>query len=239
MSFNKKSSIVILTGAGISAESGIATFRGTDGTWENQRLEDVATPQAFLKNRQRVYQFYNERRRLAHLAQPNSAHLALSKLEAHCEGKFLLVTQNVDDLHEKAGSRQIVHMHGSLNSALCLSCGARGVWQGDMDSSSSCPSCHIKGNLRPDIVWFGEMPYQMQAIENALSSCDLFISIGTSGQVYPAAQFVVLAQASGAECIELNMDPNEAYSSIFHEVIIGPASEIVPTFVQSLLSKNF
>lgn len=238
MSFNKKSSIVILTGSGISAESGIATFRGADGTWENQRLKDVATPHAFLKNRQRVYQFYNERRRQAQLAQPNSAHRALSELEAHVKGRFLLVTQNVDDLHEKAGSQQIAHMHGSLNSALCLSCGMRGVWQGDMDDTSCCPSCHT-GRLRPDIVWFGEMPYEMQSIENALSSCDIFISIGTSGRVYPAAGFVELAQASGAECVELNIDPDEAYSSAFDKVIIGPASEVVPTFVQTLLSENF
>lgn len=225
--------IVILTGAGISAESGVATFRGPDGLWEGHRIEDVATPEAFARDPALVQAFYDARRaRLADVA-PNPAHLALGRLDAAWPGELLIVTQNVDDLHERGGARRLLHMHGELRSARCTACGARHRWDGPLRHNPPCPSCGAP-RLRPDIVWFGEMPYGMDRILRALAACDLFVAIGTSGQVYPAAGFVETARAAGAHTIELNLDPS-AMSGRFHENRLGPAGTLVPALVEELL----
>ncbi|UYL07462.1 NAD-dependent protein deacylase [Bdellovibrio sp. SKB1291214] len=228
--------IVILTGAGISAESGIRTFRDQDGLWENHRIEDVATPEAFHRNPELVQRFYNARR--AQLkdptVQPNAAHLALAELEHAWEGQFLLVTQNVDNLHRKAGSQNLLHMHGKLDQIRCLSCEETIVWTEDLEVNESCPQCGIKGALRPDIVWFGEMPHHMDEIYHALENADYFISIGTSGNVYPAAGFVQLAWK--ARKIEINVKDTEI-SRAFQEHLIGPASVEVPKLVRKILGE--
>lgn len=226
--------LVILTGAGISAESGIRTFRDANGLWENHRIEDVATPEAFAKNPKLVHEFYNLRRRQLKdpQVQPNLAHLALAQLEREWEGDFLLVTQNVDDLHERAGSKKLLHMHGSLRKVLCLSCDDRFPWMDDLSLEDKCPGCKAQGKLRPDIVWFGEMPYHMDLILEALHSCELFISIGTSGKVYPAAGFA--SQAWKAHKIEVNLQESDI-SSDFREHRVGPAGVQVPALVKDLL----
>ncbi|MGE4411410.1 MAG: NAD-dependent deacylase [Sphingobium sp.] len=226
-------SIVILTGAGISAESGLATFRGPGGLWEGHRVEDVCTPQALARNPALVHRFYDERRAKLAEVEPNPAHRALARLERGWAGELLLVTQNVDDLHERGGCGQVLHMHGELNSALCASCGAARPWQGSLPPGSVCPVCGAPA-LRPDIVFFGEMPYQMDRIDAALRKCDLFVSIGTSGAVYPAAGFVQTARYVGADTLELNLDPS-AGSIYFHESRMGPAGELVPEWVEELL----
>lgn len=225
--------IVVLTGAGISAESGVPTFRGPDGLWEGHRVEDVATPEAFARDPALVRSFYDQRRAALAGVHPNPAHLALARLDDQWEGSFLLVTQNVDDLHERAGAMRLLHMHGELLSALCLACGGRSYWDGPLDPEATCPDCGAKGRLRPDIVWFGEMPYHMEEIEDALLSADLFIAIGTSGQVYPAAGFVDMARAAGAHTIEINMEPT---SSRFDAHRTGPAGTLVPRLVDELLA---
>lgn len=222
--------IVVLTGAGISAESGLRTFRAGDGLWEEHRLEDVATPEAYASDPALVHRFYNARRSAASQAQPNAAHHALAALQRQHE--LTLVTQNVDDLHERAGSTQLIHMHGELAQALCASCGHRWSSPAEMDVTTTCPSCR-KATARPDIVWFGEMPYHMENIWEALENAEIFAAIGTSGQVYPAAGFVQQARRNGAHCIELNLDPT-AVSRDFHEHIIGPATETVPEWVKEL-----
>ena len=231
----KYRSIVVLTGAGISAESGIPTFRGSDGLWEGHRVEDVATPEAFARDPELVLQFYNMRRAALKTVEPNPAHQALAKLEDAFDGDLLIVTQNVDDLHERAGSRNVLHMHGELKKAWCLGCDGRARWEDDILETSRCPHCAREGRLRPDIVWFGEMPYQMERIDAALSACDLFVSIGTSGNVYPAAGFVALVRHYGrAHTLELNLDPSEG-SRLFAETRHGPASKLVPAFVDEVL----
>jgi NAD-dependent deacetylase len=227
-------SIVILTGAGVSAESGLATFRGADGLWEGHRVEDVATPQAFAREPELVHKFYNARRAQLAAVEPNEAHRALARLDAEWPGELLLVTQNVDDLHERAGSKRLIHMHGQNKQAWCLGCDARVAWDSPMDSGSECRGCGEVGRVRPDIVWFGEMPYEMDRIEDALRECDLFASIGTSGAVYPAAGFVQTARYCGARTIEMNLEPSQG-SIFFDEVRIGAASELVPTWVDQLL----
>ncbi|WP_417621080.1 NAD-dependent deacylase [Parasphingorhabdus sp.] len=226
--------IVILTGAGISAESGVATFRGPDGLWEGHRVEDVATPEAFFRDPALVQKFYDERRAKLRTVHPNAAHQALAKLDAAWPGDLLLVTQNVDDLHDRAGSKHLLHMHGELNSAWCLACDARSPFDGVMATEPPCPQCGQPGCLRPDIVWFGEMPYQMERIEQALARCDLFVSIGTSGAVYPAAGFVQTARHYGARTLEMNLDPSEG-SFHFHESRMGRAGELVPDWVEEIL----
>ena len=228
------SRIVILTGAGISAESGVPTFRGPDGLWEGHRLEDVATPQAFRRNPDLVQRFYNARRAALTNVQPNAAHRALARLDAAWPGDLLLVTQNVDDLHERGGSRRLRHMHGELLRAACTACGASRPWPGDLGPESACPQCH-RPALRPDIVWFGEMPYHMAEIDRAIAECDLFVSIGTSGAVYPAAGFVSQARAAGARTLEINLDPS-AGTPMFDEARHGPAGTLVPAFVDALLA---
>lgn len=226
-------SLVILTGAGISAESGLATFRGPGGLWEGHRVEDVCTPQALARDPDLVHRFYDERRARLEEVQPNPAHRALARLEAEWTGELLLVTQNVDDLHERGGAAQVLHMHGELTSALCARCGERWRWSASLPPGSICGQCGAAA-LRPDIVFFGEMPYEMERIDDALRGCDLFVSIGTSGAVYPAAGFVQTARYVGARTVELNLDPS-AGSDWFHESRLGPASELVPAFVDELL----
>ena len=222
----------MLTGAGVSAESGVPTFRDADGLWEGHRVEDVATPEAYDVAPTRVHRFYDERRRHLARVEPNPAHRALAELEARLGDDFLLVTQNVDDLHERAGSERVLHMHGQLRSALCRACGRRTEWTGDLVGWPPCPSCgHTE--LRPDVVWFGEMPYEMDRIFAALDQADLFVSIGTSGAVYPAAGFVQWAAAAGARTLELNLDPSEG-TAYFDEARHGPAGELVPAWVAEL-----
>lgn len=226
---------MILTGAGISAESGVATFRGPDGLWEGHRVEDVATPEAFARDSALVQKFYDERRAKLQTVHPNAAHIALAKLDEKWPGDLLLVTQNVDDLHDRAGSRRLLHMHGELSSAWCLACDGRSHFEGKMALDPACPKCGQSGFLRPDIVWFGEMPYQMERIELALTQCDLFVSIGTSGAVYPAAGFVQSARHYGAQTLEMNLDPSEG-SLYFHESRMGRAGELVPAWVEDVLA---
>ncbi|MEO0589782.1 MAG: NAD-dependent deacylase [Pseudomonadota bacterium] len=229
----KPESIVILTGAGISAESGIDTFRDAGGLWEKHSVYDIATPEGFARNPDMVLRFYDERRAALAKVEPNPAHMALARLEAEFGGELLLVTQNVDDLHERGGSTNALHMHGELKSALCTSCGTRSPWEGTMRDAPPCPVCQAP-TLRPDVVWFGEMPYQMGRIEEALARCDLFVSIGTSGAVYPAAGFVSQAKAYGARTLELNLEPSEG-TAIFHEARHGPAGQLVPEWVDEVL----
>lgn len=225
--------IVILTGAGLSAESGISTFRDADGIWAKYDYRRVATPEGFARDPVLVHEFYNMRRRDHANARPNAAHMALARLEREHQG-VLIVTQNVDALQEAAGSTRLIHMHGELLSALCAQCAARHPWTGDLDLETTCPACHRRGAMRPNVVWFGEMPYQMEAIGEALAACDLFVSIGTSGNVYPASGFVSEARANGAHTVELNLEPS-AGTGLFHQSINGRATEIVPRFVDHLL----
>ena len=227
--------IVILTGAGISAESGLGTFRDEGGLWAQHRIEDVATPEGFARDPDLVHRFYNARRDQAAKAEPNAAHVALAELERSLDGDLLIVTQNVDSLHEKAGSQAVLHMHGQLNRALCAACDHRWDAPLAMHKSDSCPACGQQ-ETRPDIVWFGEIPYQMEKIAEALSQADVFVSIGTSGEVYPAANFVAEADHFGAHTVELNLEPS-AGASRFAECRFGPASEIVPTWVADELAR--
>lgn len=227
--------IVVLTGAGISAESGLATFRGPDGLWEGHRVEDVATPEAFRHDPALVHAFYDARRARLDEVEPNPAHLALARLEAGWPGEFLVVTQNVDDLHERAGQKRLLHMHGRLTSGLCLACDERFSWHGPMGESASCPLCQVSGQVRPDIVWFGEMPYELERIDEALMRCDLFVSIGTSGAFYPAAGFVQTARYRGARTLEINLEPSQG-SIFFDERRYGSASIEVPRWVDGLLA---
>lgn len=230
--------IVVLTGAGVSADSGVPTFRAADGLWEGHLVEDVATPEAYVRNPHLVQAFYDARRAALASVVPNAAHIALVGLEQSLPGDFLLVTQNVDDLHERAGSERLIHMHGELRRAWCTECDARSPWEGPMGDRDLCPACRKNGRLRPDIVWFGEMPYQMDRIETALRECDLFVSIGTSGAVYPAAGFVQTARYVGAYCVELNLEPSQG-SALFHETRLGRAADLVPAFVAELLDGQF
>ena len=233
--------IVILTGAGISAESGISTFRDKDGIWSKVNVEDVATPQAFARNPRRVLEFYNMRRNLGAGAKPNAAHVALARLESeHMDrngGQVVVVTQNVDPLHELAGTRNLIHMHGEYCKTLCNYCQVRHPWGIDappLEAGAACASCGETGGVRPDIVWFGEMPYHMERIYEELAGADLFLSIGTSGNVYPAAGFVAEARSNGAHTVELNLEPSEG-ASLFHEAHHGPATKVVPMFVDRIL----
>jgi NAD-dependent deacetylase len=227
--------IVVLTGAGVSAESGLATFRGPEGLWEGHRVEDVCTPEAFARDPALVRRFYDERRAQRSVVEPNIAHLALARLDANWPGDFLIVTQNVDDLHERAGAKRLIHMHGELSSGWCLACDERFAWDGPMGEGARCPRCHASGAVRPDIVWFGEMPYEMERIEEAIRCADLFVSIGTSGAVYPAAGFVQTARYCGARTLEMNLEPSLG-SILFDESRTGPAGALVPEWVDELLS---
>jgi len=227
-------SIVILTGAGISAESGLPTFRAADGLWEGHRIEDVATPEAFARDPALVQQFYNLRRAALKTVQPNAAHLALARLQQEWPGRVTLITQNVDDLHERAGSPQVLHMHGELLSARCLACEKALLWAADLGPDSVCRRCRETGKLRPNIVWFGELPYYMEEIYTALARADLFVAIGTSGKVYPAAGFVTSARLAGARTLEFNVQTSDV-SDAFDQQRIGPASIEVPRWAQEML----
>ncbi|WP_121257206.1 NAD-dependent deacylase [Nocardioides ferulae] len=226
--------IVVLTGAGISAESGVPTFRDAGGLWEGHQVEDVATPEAFAAQPHVVHSFYDARRAALRDVAPNDAHRALARLEAAVGDDLLVVTQNVDDLHERSGSRRVVHMHGELRAARCLACGVRQPWLDPLSHLPPCPRCGAAA-LRPDVVWFGEVPYDMDRIEEALGEADLFVSIGTSGAVYPAAGSVRLAAAYGARTLELNLEPSVG-SSMFDEARQGPATRLVPAWVAEVLS---
>lgn len=236
--------IVILTGAGISQESGLATFRDAGGLWEGVRVEDVATPRAFQRNPGMVYEFYNMRRRQLTEGgvEPNAAHRALAELERKSRDAVLVVTQNVDDLHERAGTKNLLHMHGELLKARCVTCGRVMPWAGDLTGLDACPACGPvpgaetgkAGRMRPHIVWFEEMPLYMPEIEQALARCTTFVSIGTSGNVYPAAGFAVQARAAGARVIELNREPS-LNARHFHDGRYGPATRIVSEWAAECL----
>lgn len=233
--------IVILTGAGISKESGLDTFRCADGIWNRVSLEDVATPEGFARNPVLVHEFYNARRaQLLHPdIQPNAAHEALARLEIEWPGDVLLVTQNIDDLHERAGSRNLLHMHGELKRARCQSCALALDWLDDLTVDHACPACGRTAALRPHVVWFGEMPLDMERIYKALDHCQLFLSVGTSGNVYPAAGFVShVRMYTRAHTVELNLEPSSG-ATIFAEKIYGPATEVVPAFVEKVLSSGW
>lgn len=235
----KQPRVVVLTGAGISAESGIKTFRASDGLWENHRIEDVATPEGFRHNPELVQRFYNKRRAqlLEPQIQPNAAHLALAQLESALGDNFLLVTQNVDNLHERAGSKRLLHMHGELLKARCIRTGQIFPFDGEINAETVCACCQKTGALRPHIVWFGEIPLYMDEIECAISQCNFFLSIGTSGAVYPAAGFVQLARYAGAKTIEINLEA-AANQSVFETHIYGMASQMVPEWVNEFLNQN-
>lgn len=225
--------IVILTGAGISAESGIDTFRGGGGLWEQHRVEDVATPEAFARDPDLVLRFYDMRRAAIQEKEPNAAHFALAELDKRWSGELLIVTQNVDDLHERGGARRVLHMHGEHLNAWCTSCDVRSRWTGPLIDRPPCPICQAP-TLRPDVVWFGEMPYRMGEIYGALREADLFVSIGTSGAVYPAAGLVRNARELGVQTLELNLERSQG-SQWFHETRLGPATEVVPAWVEEIL----
>ncbi|MGH6787716.1 MAG: NAD-dependent deacylase [Novosphingobium sp.] len=228
--------IVILTGAGVSAESGIDTFRSTGGLWEQHRVEDVATPEAFERDPELVLRFYDMRRAAIQEKQPNAAHEALARLDAEWAGELLIVTQNVDDLHERAGARRVLHMHGEHLNAWCTACDVRTRWTAPLIERPPCPVCRSR-SLRPDVVWFGEMPYRMDEIYAALRGADLFVSIGTSGAVHPAAGFVRDARELGARTLELNLERSQG-SAWFHESRLGSAGELVPAWVAEMLVRS-
>ena len=229
-------SIVILTGAGISAESGLATFRDSNGLWEKHDPMQIATPEAFRRDPDLVYRFYNERRAQLRAVQPNAAHTALARLQQHFPGDVFLVTQNVDDLHERGGSKQTCHMHGELNNMVCEACSVPQAAPASFDGNSSCPLCAVRGRLRPDVVWFGEIPYHMDMIYRRLCECDLFIAVGTSGLVYPAAGFVQEALAAGAQTLEINKELSNV-SGVFRHHRQGAATTEVVALVEELLSE--
>lgn len=236
---NRVKSIVVLTGAGISAESGIKTFRADDGLWEDHRIEDVATPEAFERDPWLVQKFYNERRRpiLNHQVQANAAHIALAKLEREFNGQLLLVTQNIDNLHEQGGSKNVLHMHGEVLKMRCKKTSKVYDCYYDIEVADLCDCCGQPNNLRPHIVWFGEMPLYMDEISAAISSCDLFISIGTSGNVYPAAAFVQIAKQSGAVTLEINLE-RSLVASGFDQAVYGKAGEVLPAWVEEFLAQQ-
>jgi NAD-dependent deacetylase len=226
--------IVVLTGAGVSAESGLATFRDPDGLWENHDPMTLATPEAFQRDPELVYRFYNARRRQLQAVEPNVAHRAIARLQRTFPGEVFLVTQNVDDLHERGGSGQVCHMHGELRSMLCGACRQRLLAAEAFDATTLCPGCGAGGSLRPDVVWFGEMPYHMDVIETQLADCDLFVAVGTSGVVYPAAGFVQQARLHGASTVEINREISEV-TGLFDLQRRGPATVEVAGMVEELL----
>jgi NAD-dependent deacetylase len=231
---NSKPSIVILTGAGISAESGLPTFRDANGLWEGHRVEEVATPEAFERDPETVLRFYNLRRAALATVKPNPAHQAIAHLQKKYAGQVTLITQNVDDLHERGGSEEVMHMHGYLLKTLCNHCRATWEWNAELVVGETCSTCGVSGTVRPDIVWFGEMPYHMEKIEAALASADLFVAIGTSGQVYPAAGFVAMTRYNGADTLEIN-NAETSVSTAFASHRTGAASVEVPAWVDEVL----
>jgi len=241
MAGRRAGNIVILTGAGISKESGLDTFRDADGLWSKVDLEDVATPEGFARNPTMVHEFYNHRRRELqnNNVRANAAHHALGRLETEWPDNVLVVTQNIDTLHEEGGSKNLIHMHGEMLKSRCDHCHDVRPWTGDMDMETACPACGATGGMRPHVVWFGEMPFEMERISRALSQCSLFVSIGTSGNVYPAAGFVQEAIFSArAHTVELNMEPSEG-ATLFAETVYGPATDVVPAYVDRVLAEGF
>ncbi|WP_262693811.1 NAD-dependent deacylase [Kordiimonas aquimaris] len=231
----KYKNIVVLTGAGISAESGVATFRDNGGLWEQHRVQDVATPEAFARDPELVQRFYNARRQNVGSVEPNAAHVALANLEQASDTHVTIITQNVDDLHERAGSKNVLHMHGELCKVRCIHCNSVHHWQGDCTQQTKCPKCGAMPALRPHIVWFGEIPFYMDEIEDLLYKCDLFVSVGTSGTVYPAAGFVNAINAYGrAHTAEINLEPSEGISN-FAEARHGKAGDLLPVFVEEII----
>ncbi|AOM40450.1 Sir2 family NAD+-dependent deacetylase [Xenorhabdus hominickii] len=232
----EKPHVVVLTGAGISAESGIRTFRSSDGLWEEHRVEDIATPEGFQRDPKMVQAFYNARREQLQQPEikPNAAHYALAELEQELGDHFLLVTQNIDNLHERAGSHRVLHMHGELLKVRCCQSGQVVEWATELTMNDLCHCCQFPSQLRPHVVWFGEMPLGMEQIYAALADADIFIAIGTSGHVYPAAGFVHEAKLSGSHTVELNLEPSQV-ESLFDEKYYGHASKIVTRYVQSLI----
>jgi len=231
--------IVILTGAGISAESGVPTFRGADGLWEGNRVEDVATPEAFVRDPQLVHKFYNSRRAklIDGNIHPNPAHVALAKLGKSRDHRVLLVTQNIDDLHERGGSSEVLHMHGELLKSRCTSCQVVAVCREDLSRASICETCGGIDCLRPHVVWFGEMPFFLDEIAAAISRADLFVAVGTSGRVYPAAGFVSWARDAGVRTLEINLEES-AGTGVFDESRRGRAGELVPLWVDEVLGRQ-
>ena len=234
----KRENIVILTGAGISKESGIDTFRDKGGIWSKVKVEDVATPQAFEKNPSTVQKFYNGRRAnlLAPSIKPNAAHFALARLEREWQGDVAVITQNIDNLHEAAGTKNLIHMHGELLKARCTNCGLVLDWDKPLGEGAKCPDCYQK-TLRPHVVWFGETPLMMGSIDQLLANCNLFLSIGTSGNVYPASGFVQVANACGSHTVEINLEPSEG-ATLFKQSKYGVATLLVPSFVQTLIDSQ-
>jgi len=239
MTGQSEQSIVVLTGAGISKESGLDTFRDADGIWSKVSIEDVATPEAFQRNPQRVQEFYNSRRMqlVNSNVTPNAAHIALAKLEREWHGIVTIVTQNIDNLHELGGSENLIHMHGELLKARCATCQITHSWQKNLSIKTTCPSCSERNTLRPHVVWFGEMPHEMDKIHRRVDECSLFISIGTSGNVYPAAGLVQQAISAGARAVELNLEPSEG-ATFFSETRYGAATDIVPAFIDEVLENG-
>ncbi len=231
--------IVILTGAGVSAESGLDTFRDEGGIWSRHDVNEVATPEGFARNPVMVHEFYNTRRANLLGVEPNAAHFALGRLEAEFPGQVLVVTQNIDNLHEAGGTTNILHMHGELLKVRCAACGDVTGCESAISLETTCPKCGAVGRMRPHVVWFGEMPMGMDRIFAALEACDLFLSIGTSGNVYPAAGFVAGVRDRGrAHTVELNLEPSEGHS-LFHEALLGPATEVVPAYVERILAEGW
>ena len=229
--------IVILTGAGISAESGLSTFRDKDGVWSRHDWREVATPQAFARDPERVHEFYNRRRANLNAVAPNAAHEALGRLECALGERLTLATQNVDDLHERGGARRVIHMHGELRRVRCEHCGGVFAWSEDLGARTPCPACQNCEALRPHIVWFGEIPLHLPEIAKAIAEADRFVSIGTSGSVYPAAGFVGEARSLGIPCTELNLEPSEN-AKLFCDARYGRAAEIVPLWVDEILART-
>ncbi|MBE6447735.1 MAG: NAD-dependent deacylase [Alphaproteobacteria bacterium] len=234
---NSYKNIIILTGAGISAESGLATFRASNGLWNNHKVEDVATIEAFERNPDYVHDFYNELKLELIKAQPNPAHLAITKLQQNYPAKISVITQNVDTLHEKAGNQNIYHIHGQINQSVCLNCGHILETFGDVDTQTQCHNCHVTGMMKPNIVFFGENLLCMDTVEQLLSSCDLFLSVGTSGVVFPAASFVQIAKYNGAKTFEFNLEPT-SNNFYFDKHIMGPAGTTLPAFIEELLKSS-
>lgn len=218
----------------MSAESGLGTFRDTDGLWSQYDLEDVATPQGYSRNPKLVLDFYNARRKNLLAAEPNAAHTALARLAT--ERKVTLITQNIDDLHERGGSSDVIHMHGSLIESLCTACSTVTTWRQDMTLDSKCPQCAEVGCIRPNVVWFGEMPYHMERIEEVLPHAKQFVSIGTSGSVYPAAGYVAACKQFGIPTLELNLEPSDN-AGLFDDGLYGPATEMIPAWVEEVLAQ--
>ena len=228
-----------LTGAGVSAESGLGTFRDKkgEGIWARFDPMKLATPEAFARDPATVQAFYDARRRNLLGAEPNGAHLALADLEralASRGGELMLVTQNIDDLHERAGSQRVIHMHGELLKARCLRCAAVLPRRDDLGEASQCPACKAVGALRPHVVWFGEVPLHMEEIYAALIRADRFVAIGTSGSVYPAAGFVAEARALGLRTCEINLEPSDN-AHLFDERRYGKASEAVAAWAKEII----